>query len=90
MDLHSVMEMFLLEMATRQRNSSCTTVDRVMFLLEPLLPNVSRALVIGCFRAMEREKYGRYMCGRKGHPSRFAWAPGVSSHAYERYFSKAA
>lgn len=63
--------------ASRERNWSETTVDRLRWNLEQDGHGISRGDVIETFRRLENLDCGRFIPGRKGHASRFKWSVGL-------------
>lgn len=59
--------------ASRERNWTETTVDRIQTNVANSGGHVSRGDVIRFFREMESQGYGSFKAGRRGHPSRFEW-----------------
>jgi hypothetical protein len=57
--------------ASRTNNQRITSVDQVLKRLRGA--GLSRWAVVALFRKLEGWKYGRFIEGRKGHPSRFVW-----------------
>jgi hypothetical protein len=83
-------EALLMEMATRKYSAGKTSVARALDLVSELTPGACRADIIACFRQLDADGYGRFLCGRRGHPSRFHWAGGVSPRLYGKYYGQAA
>ena len=61
-------------LASRERNWSSTTVDRIQTNVGTNGGDVSRADIVGVFRELEASGCGTFKAGRKGWPSRFEWA----------------
>lgn len=61
-------------LASRERNWSSTTVDRIQTNVVGDGGSVSRADVVSVFRVLEASGCGSFKAGRKGWPSRFEWA----------------
>jgi hypothetical protein len=59
--------------ASRERNRTETPVDRILSMVEQNGPEVSRGDLIRVLRRLEELGCGRYVEGRHGYPSRFAW-----------------
>jgi hypothetical protein len=60
--------------AERQKNASETTVESMIATLERQGLPVSRATVVEIFRDLDAAGAGRFLVGRKQHPSRFVWS----------------
>jgi hypothetical protein len=60
--------------ATRQRDRTETTVDRVFELLLSEGKTLARAELVQVFRELQDLGAGVFVVGRKGHPSRFRWS----------------
>jgi len=67
------------QLAAREKNSRATKTDRMLKLLYDLGRSADRREVIQFFRGLERAGCGRYVEGRRGHPSRFEWTARLSS-----------
>jgi len=63
--------------ASRERNWSETTIDRLLWVLAQDGNRMSRGAIIDVFRRLEALECGRFLAGRKGHPSRFEWSVGL-------------
>jgi len=61
-------------LASRERNWSSTTVDRIQTNVLADGGNVSRADIVWVFRELEACGCGEFKAGRKGWSSRFEWA----------------
>src|SRR5207253_721442 len=64
-------------LAQRDRNRSETKIDRVLGNLSNDGNEIRRSDMIEVFRKLEELGCGRYVEGRHGHPSRFAWSIGL-------------
>jgi hypothetical protein len=64
-------------LASRERNRSETKLDRLLWILRVDGNQVHRGAAIRVFRALEDVGCGRFVAGRKGHPSRFEWTVGM-------------
>lgn len=60
--------------ASRQRDRSETTIDRVHELLLAEGKSLTRTEVVHVFRELHGIGAGIFVIGRKGHPSRFRWS----------------
>jgi hypothetical protein len=60
--------------SARERNRSITTVDRLLHKLIADGDDMSRGDVVGVLQRLDEVGCGRFIPGRKGHPSRFEWA----------------
>jgi hypothetical protein len=60
--------------ASRQRDRTETTVDRLYELLLAEGKSLTRTEVVHVFRQLHGIGAGVFVIGRKGHPSRFRWA----------------
>jgi hypothetical protein len=63
--------------ASRERNRKSTTVDRLISKLAEEGGEMARGDVIRVLQRLEELGCGRFVAGRKGHPSRFEWAVGL-------------
>jgi hypothetical protein len=61
-------------LASRQRNSPETSVERLLSFLSEAGPTCSKTEVIQFFKALEEAGCGLFILGRKGRPSRFKWS----------------
>ncbi len=64
-------------MGARKRNQSETRLERILTLLREENPSIKKSALIAVFRRLEEMNCGRYVEGRHGYWSRFAW--GVES-----------
>lgn len=64
--------------AQRQNNSARTTIDRLQAALRAGGQDISRRDIIELFKALEEARCGTFVVGRRGHPSRFEWAVGLT------------
>lgn len=60
------------DFASRTNNQRITKVDQILNRLRSA--NVQRWEVIALFRKLEGLDHGKFIEGRKGHPSRFVWS----------------
>ena len=60
------------DFASRTNNQRVTKVDQILNRLRS--DSVQRWNVIALFRKLEELGHGRFVEGRKGHPSRFVWS----------------
>lgn len=60
--------------ANRERNSSDTQVESFLKTV-----NLPRLELIASLRKLEHVGMGKFIAGRRGNPSRFAWAVGLVS-----------
>jgi len=60
------------DFASRTNNQRITKVDQILNRLRSA--NVQRWEVIALFRKLEELEHGKFIEGRKGHPSRFVWS----------------
>ncbi|MGA3054263.1 MAG: hypothetical protein ABSD63_08655 [Candidatus Korobacteraceae bacterium] len=58
------------DFADRQRNQQITKLDQ---LLKRLDDQINRGAAIQVFRTLEEIGCGKFIEGRKGHPTRFVW-----------------
>lgn len=65
--------------ASRERNWSETTIDRLRSNLAQDGNKISRGAVIRVFRRLDELECGHFVPGRKGHPSRFKWSVGLAA-----------
>jgi len=64
-------------LASRERNRSATTVDRLLSSLIGDGNQLSRGDVVRVLQRLEELGCGRFISGRWGHPSRFQWSVGL-------------
>src|SRR6266850_193671 len=64
---------FLDYFGSRERNASTTKIDRLLLVAQERGQSVGRPEAIEFLRHLEDIGCGRYVEGRRGHPSRFAW-----------------
>lgn len=64
-------KLILDDFAGRTNNQRLTKVDQILNRLSSA--NVQRREVIALFRKLEELGHGKFIEGRKGHPSRFEW-----------------
>lgn len=60
--------------AARKKNSARTDVDRLEIVLRQEGGKFSRREIIGSLKSLEDLRCGSFIIGRRGQPSRFAWA----------------
>lgn len=61
--------------AAREKNSAETKVERMLQVLsQGGLNDVGRNGIVDFFRELEEAKCGKFVSGRRGHASRFAWS----------------
>ena len=60
------------DFASRTKNQRITKVDQILNRLRA--DNVQRWESIALFRKLEELEHGKFIEGRKGHPSRFVWS----------------
>jgi hypothetical protein len=65
-------QVILDDFASRTNNQRITKVDQLLTRLRD--SELQRSAVIGLFRKLEELSFGRFIEGRKGHPSRFVWS----------------
>lgn len=70
---NSAMKAICDHMDTRLRNQSETKLRRMIDILSRSGYDFRRAEVISAFRVLEEAGCGKYIEGRHGLPSRFAW-----------------
>ena len=61
------------EFASRQRKQGATKLDQLLVRLSNVGRPASRAEVIEVLKKLEEFGYGKFIAGRKGHPTRFEW-----------------
>jgi len=76
---NSTARAFLDHAASRQKNSTETSVDRALAVLIQEGHDLSRGQIIEMFRELEAAGCGEFLTGRRGWPSRFAWKVGLVS-----------
>ena len=60
-------------LASRVNNQKETKIDRIEYYLNEEGHDATHAQVVGFFKALEKLECGRYVTGRHGWKSRFAW-----------------
>jgi hypothetical protein len=60
------------DFGNRTNNQRVTKVDQILSRHKGI--GIQRSEVITFFRKLEELSYGRFIEGRKGHPSRFVWS----------------
>ena len=73
-----VARLILGHFASRQRNSTQTTVDGLRAALLREGREVSRNDVVSTFKELAEAGCGTFVVGRKGHPTRFEWVVALS------------
>ncbi|MCC7499809.1 MAG: hypothetical protein IT160_19670 [Bryobacterales bacterium] len=68
-----VAKIILEDFGARQRNQQITKLDQLLFRLSNARKSVSRADAINVLRSLDDAGCGRFLTGRKGHPTRFEW-----------------
>jgi hypothetical protein len=63
--------------ASRERNWSVTTVDRLLANVTNEGPQISRGDVIDVLKKLEEARCGEFRVGRRGWSSRFVWSVGM-------------
>lgn len=71
-DANDYSKAILDDFAGRTNNQRITKVDQILSRLRDL--EIPRWAAIQLFRGLEKLGYGRFIEGRKGHPSRFVWS----------------
>ncbi len=61
------------EFGSRQRNQQVTQLDQLLPRLSNAGKGVARADAINVLRKLEEAGCGKFLTGRKGHPTRFEW-----------------
>jgi hypothetical protein len=61
------------EFGSRQRNQQVTKLDQLLLRLSNAGKGVSRPGAIKVLRKLEEAGCGKFLTGRKGHPTRFKW-----------------
>lgn len=61
------------EFASRQRNQQKTKLDQLLLRLGNAGKAAPRAEVINVLRKLDEYGCGKFIAGRKGHPTRFEW-----------------
>ena len=65
--------------ASRRNDSTISKIDRIQKVLIQQGVSLDRRHIVEFFRSLEAAGCGRFISGRKGHPSRFEWAAGLVS-----------
>lgn len=68
-----VAKIMLDDFSLRRRGQTSTKLDSLLLRLSNAGNSVQRSDAIRNFRKLEEFGYGRFVEGRKGHPSRFEW-----------------
>ena len=71
-DANDYSKAILDDFASRTNNQRITKVDQILSRLRD--QEIPRWAAIHLFRGLEKLEYGRFIEGRKGHPSRFVWS----------------
>lgn len=61
------------EFGSRQRNQQVTKLDQLLLRLSNAGKGVARPEAINVLRKLEEAGCGKFLTGRKGHPTRFEW-----------------
>lgn len=61
------------EFGSRQRNQQVTKLDQLLLRLSNAGKDVARPDAINVLRKLEEAGCGKFLTGRKGHPTRFEW-----------------
>lgn len=61
------------EFGSRQRNQQVTKLDQLLLRLSNAGKGVARPDAINVLRKLEEAGCGKFLTGRKGHPTRFEW-----------------
>lgn len=69
---------FLDHAAQRERDRAETTVDRIHAVLKGEGSDPSRAEVVSIFQLLETLGCGKFIIGRRGKASRFAWSASIA------------
>lgn len=67
-------KLILDEFGARQRNQQATKLDQLLLRLSNAGKGVARADAIKTLRKLEDAGCGKFLTGRKGHPTRFEWS----------------
>lgn len=68
-----VAKIILDEFGARQRNQQITKLDQLLLRLSNAGKGVARTDAINTFRKLAEAGCGKFLTGRKGHPTRFEW-----------------
>lgn len=66
-------KIILNEFGSRSKNQTVTKLDRLLVNLSDHNQHVSRTDAINVLRKLDELGCGRFLTGRKGHPTRFEW-----------------
>ena len=75
---NAVARAFLDHAAQRERDRAETTVDRIHAVLKGEGTDPSRGELVSVFQQLETFRCGKFIIGRRGKPSRFAWSASIS------------
>lgn len=75
---NAVARAFLDHAAQRERDRAETTVDRIHAVLTGEGTDPSRGEVVSVFQRLEALGCGKFIIGRRGKASRFAWSASIS------------
>jgi len=64
----------LMELATRLNVAKVSSVDSALRHVSKIEQDVMRKDIINCFKSFEKDGFGVFVRGRKGHKSRFVWS----------------
>lgn len=64
--------------ASRERNRRTMPIDRVIWLVGTEGNRISRGDAVRVFKRLDELGCGKFMVGRKGHPTRFDWSVGMT------------
>jgi hypothetical protein len=68
-----VAKIILDEFGARQRNQQVTKLDQLLLRLSNAGNGVARSDAISILRKLDEAGCGKFLAGRKGHPTRFEW-----------------
>lgn len=76
---NSIARSFLDHAAQRERDRAETSVERALTILRAGGVEVSRGEVVNLYQEFEKFGLGKFIVGRRGKPSRFAWSVSIVS-----------
>jgi hypothetical protein len=76
---NAVARWFLDHAAQRERGRAETSVERTQGILKEHDHEVSRGDIVDLYQALEKLNCGKFIPGRRGRPSRFAWTESIVS-----------
>lgn len=76
---NAVARLFLDHAAQRERERAETSVERTQAILTANGHEVSRGDIVDLYQELEKLNFGKFIIGRRGRSSRFAWTVSIVS-----------